>query len=315
MKTTLLFLALCSFYTQAYSAEADKQIATLAQISGKAQIFTQPSKSPHPEAQKQSATMAFFEGQYYLIKDAKIGDRVGNNNIVRTLPGSQTRVIYDNGDQFYVGSGTAYKIAWNDKKEDPAIMNLMYGRLRGVISKEGPRKKLIIRTHAAVMGVRGTDFYIADSGPEGETEVSVLRGAVEVENSHGKKSQIKTGMSATIHDKTETRETTREDLGGIQNASTLPTAEDKPNSAILELEKKAIQVTVKDIETYQPELFKKLSKNMDQINSVQDLNFKAVALVAETAPPAPLKRRKPKITELKDTDTADYYDKYFKEQK
>jgi hypothetical protein len=315
MKTTLLLLALCSYCTQVHSAEADKQIATLAQISGKAQIFTQPSKNPHPDAQKQSATMAFFEGQYYLIKDARVGDRVGNNNIVRTLPGSQTRVIYDNGDQFYVGSGTAYKIAWNEKKEDPAIMKFMYGRLRGVISKEGPRKKLTIRTHAAVMGVRGTDFYIADSGPEGETEISVLRGAVDVETPAGRKSLIKTGMSASIHEKTEIRETTKEDLGGIQIASTLPTSDIKPSTTILELEKKAIEVTVKDIQLYQPELFKKLNKNIDQINSVQDLNFKAVALVAETAPPAPLKRRKPKITELKETDSADYYDKYFKEQK
>jgi hypothetical protein len=165
------------------------------------------------------------------------------------------------------------------------------------------------------MGVRGTDFYIADSGPEGETEISVLRGAVDVETPAGRKSLIKTGMSASIHEKTEIRETTKEDLGGIQNASTLPTSDIKPSTTILELEKIAIEVTVKDIQLYQPELFKKLNKNIDQINSVQDLNFKAVALVAETAPPAPLKRRKPKITELKETDSADYYDKYFKEQK
>lgn len=314
MKPTLAFLL---FFPLVSFAADNPGVATLAQTQGKTQLFTKPSKKPYPEKSLKEGTMALFEGDYYLIQEAKVGDRVENGNILRTLPGAQTKVIYDNGDQFYVGPGTAYRITWNEgSKKLDTRMNLMYGRLRGVISKEGPRNKLQIKTRAATMGVRGTDFFIADNGPNGETEVSVLRGSVEVKPNAesakaGKVQEVKTGMSASVTEKLEIRQTTKEDLNGIQKASTLPQQE-PASPKIVELEKKAVDVTVKDMQTYQPDLYKQISAEVGNVTFAQQLNTKMIEVVAVKAPSAPPKRRKPRITELKDTDESDFYDKYFK---
>lgn len=314
MKTTLAVLL---FVPSLALAADNPAVATVAQTQGKTQIFTQPSKKPHESKSLKEGTMALFEGEYYVIQDAKVGDRVENGNIVRTLPGAQAKVLYDNGDQFYVGPGTAYRIAWNENAKPGKLdtkMNLMYGRLRGVVAKEGPRHKLQIKTRAATMGVRGTDFFIADNGPNGETEVSVLRGAVEVvpAKEKAKPQEIKTGMSASVTEKLEVRQTTKEDLSGIQKASTLPAPQEAAPPKIVELEKKAIDVTAKDMERYQPELFKQISAEMGNMTQAQQLNTKMIEIVAVKAPAAPPKRRKPRITELKDTDESDFYDKYFK---
>ena len=251
-----------------------------------------------------------------------MGDQVQKNTIIRTLPNAQVNIVYDNGDQFHMGPGTAYRVTWNEKTELEAKVKLMYGRLRGVISKDGPRQKVEIRTRSATMGVRGTDFFIADTGVNGETEISVLRGAVAV-TTDKKEQEVKTGMSATIstaqqQPKVEMRETTKEDLGGIQKASTITApvipqeSSAKLTSKITELEKKALTVTKKDIQLYQPELYKKMSADMSEVKNAQDLNSKMLTLVATTAPSAPPKRTKPRITELKDSEEGDVYDKYFK---
>ena len=90
------------------------------------------------------------------------------------------------------------------------------------------------------------------------------------------------------------------------------TPEAPPPAKITELEKKAIDVTTQDIKTYQPEIYKQLAAELSQVNQAQQLNSKLIELASVKAPAAPPKRRKPRITELKETDDADLYDKYFK---
>jgi len=324
MKSIGIILALFTVsFSFAQASQTHKQIATITQIQGQVQIFVNPSKKPIKDKSTDDGTMAFFEGEYYLIQKAKLGDQIQKDTIIRTLPNAQVNVVYDNGDQFHLGPGTAYRVTWNDKTELEARIKLMYGRLRGVISKDGPRQKVEIRTRSVTMGVRGTDFFIADTGTAGETEISVIRGSVAV-TADQKEQEVKTGMSATIlatektKAKVELRETTKEDLGGIEKASTitLPVipqeSPQKLTTKIAELEKKALTVTKKDIELYQPELFKKMSVDIGSVKNSQDLNTKMLTMVATSAPSAPPKRAKPRITEFKDSDEGDVYDKYFK---
>lgn len=334
------FTAALLFQTVSFAETkaAAKQVATFTQIEGKTQLFTRPSKIAYPEKSLKEGTMAFYEGDYYMIQPAKVSDSIPKGSIVRTLPGAHARIVYENGDQFYVGPGTSYRITWNDQTDLDANIQLLYGRLRGVISKEGPRKELKIRTKAATLGVRGTDFFIEDNGEKKGTEISVLRGAVEVTPTSGinqaKPTLVKTGMSATVAPaaiassgiksdkkpdekekiekselKVEVHTTSKEDLTAIQSASALPVT--KPaTEKLAQLEKKAIEVTVKDIELYQPGLFKKLVP--DEMRSIQELNSKMVTLAQAEAPSVPTKMRKPKTTELKNSDEGDVYDKYFK---
>ncbi len=164
-------------------AIASEQAGTITQLEGKVMLFTNPAKTPGSGGAKEGAR-ALFEGQYYLVRDAKLGDRVEQGNILRTPPAAKARVVFENGDQYNVGPGTAYKVSWKSDSQDPGAaspeVNLMYGKLRGIVAKGGPRSKLQVRTASATMGVRGTDFFIASQDEDKGTEVSIIRGAVEV---------------------------------------------------------------------------------------------------------------------------------------
>ena len=73
--TTCTFLLHLTMSLSALASEQSASIATLAQTEGKAQLFTHPSKKPFPEMSLKAGTMALFEGEYYLIQEAKLGDR------------------------------------------------------------------------------------------------------------------------------------------------------------------------------------------------------------------------------------------------
>jgi hypothetical protein len=314
MKIAVNILALISFLLVT-EAQADDHVATITQIQGEIQIYSDPSSKPKKNQSNESGKIVLFENQYFIVKNAKMGDRILNGNILRARPGSHAHVIFNNGDQIHIGPGSSYRVQWQENLEKKMKIDLMYGRLRGIISKEGPRQKAIIKTRSATMGVRGTDFFIADSGPKGETEISVLRGEVEVINDSTKKSiPLKTGMSAKVVQQAEIelRETNKEDLKGIQIASTVVGKEKPSNQKIAELEKKAVEVTLKDIKLYQPEIYQKISSDPKKLENLNDLNFKAVSLNMVNAPNAPAKRGKPNITELKDSDDQEVYQKYFK---
>jgi hypothetical protein len=290
------------------------QMATVVQVEGRAQLFTQPSKRLQAPSDADKGTIGLFEGNYYRINDLKTGARVENGNLLRTLPGAKAKVIYDNGDQIYVGPGSSYRISWNEQGKGVPEIELKYGRMRGVISKEGPRRKIIIRTRSAVMGVRGTDFFIDEGGGLEETSVRVLRGAVEVAPLKGKPQVVETGMTAEVGPKVETvevRKISREDLGEIRVASTLKGVKEEVSAELKSLEKKAVEVTLKDIEIYQPEVLKSISKDSGSILDPVEINAKVVDVAAVTAPSVPKKRR-PGLQELMGPDGVDYYEKYFK---
>lgn len=266
---------------------AGDQIGTLTQLEGDITLFSNPSKTLHKEGSDKPR--ALFEGEYYLFEKPKVGDRVQLGNIVRTALGSKVRVVFDNGDQFNVGPGTAYRVFWDkDSAKGQTEVKLMYGKLRGVIEKGGPRSQLKVRTRSATMGVRGTDFFIAENPKDGETEISVIRGSVEVkaeapkgtpEAEEPKAQEIPSGFSATIVAQPEVmtpaktttaqaadgakaapiaplvvpvieiRKTTQEDLSGIKKSSELAKAPEAPVTQSKELTQKLEKLESKAVET------------------------------------------------------------------
>ena len=297
-------------------------------------IFSHPGKSvqgPPPHA--------LFEGEYYSVQDAKPGDKLDNGNIIRTAPGSAAKVVYDNGDQFQVGSGTAYRVSLPKAKGAPQI-NLLYGKLRAVVEKGGPRTGMKIKTRSATMGVRGTDFFIADGGSKG-TEIAVLRGEVEVkpEGSKAQAAKIPAGYTADIAapppveekkemkkgevakkvepapvQAVEVRKVTQEDLAGIKKVAEAAKAESTIKAAVKEeeqlkkLEAKAGEATMRDIQKTDPKLYEEVKRQ--GIASADALNEKVIQKVAVTAPSAP-EKRKPYMSELEDLENG-AYDHYFK---
>ncbi len=179
-------------------AQAGPQVGTITSIQGIVKLFHSPGEEmegPPPHV--------LFENEYFSVRDVKVGDRLENKNILRVSPGSSAKVIYDNGDMITVGSSTAYRINW--KKDDvkaETTINMMYGKIRGVVAKGGPRSRLKVKTASATMGVRGTEFFVADGGPEKGTEISILRGSVDVkvgnDEAKSKPVEVKAGQYAEI---------------------------------------------------------------------------------------------------------------------
>lgn len=345
------FLIHCTIVLLAVSAEslASDQIGTVTQTEGTVKIFTHPSRKLHGEGDDKTPR-ALFQGEYYRVKDAQIGDRVEKGNILRTAPGAKARIVFDNGDQYNVGGGTAYRVFWDkDAKNAKNEIQLMYGKLRGVVEKGGPRTRLTIKTKSATMGVRGTDFFIAEDA-EGATEVSILRGAVEVKplTPEAKAIEVKAGFSASVAatpavpatttaspameiapteetqvqefkpaQMVELRRTTQEELTGIQKSSDIAAMkmEDLKAEAKPEVAQLVQELEKKAVETVIQDVKASDPKLYAQIKempvkSTAEINQLAVQTLVKDAPKAPAKR-KPYKSELEDLE-GESYKKYFK---
>jgi hypothetical protein len=344
-ENTFLATALSLLCLHALSSPAlgNPQVAVVTQLEGNAKIFTNPSKTLDVNSQAPGAQV-LFEGEYFKVRTLKLGDQIERGNIVRTALGAKAKVVYPNGDQFSIGPGTAYRIHWDDKKPGEAQLSLMFGKFRGIVEKGGPRSKFQVRTRSATMGVRGTDFFVADQGSTGESEISVVRGSVEVKSSTAtaatKPVEVKAGNTVEVapppppkvDSKTgtktavvapppviEVRQTTQEDLKAIQKSSEIKMKKEDIEKAkaanpelarnLETLEKKAVETTLKDIKTHDPKLYAKLQTQT--ITDVAQINTQVVETAVKAAPKAPPKR-KPYKSELEDLEEG-AYERYFKE--
>lgn len=341
MKRSVLFPLNLSFLVLVFSFNsfASDDVASVTQVSGDVRIFSHPGQTvqgPAPHAK--------FEGEFFSVRFAEVGDKVEAGNIIRVGITGKARLVYANGDQINVGSGSAYRV---QKLSGPPTLKLMYGKIRGVISKKGPRRRLRVRTHSATMGVRGTDFFISDQGPRGGTEVSVLRGQVQVEPEvrTEKKVVVNKGFSAAVAPKeeqkkvvqrnaekkeaekkagkvlpqlekkvVELRQTNKVDLAVVHRASTIAQEEErqekvdeKTQKKIADLEKKAVEMTLTDIRETDQKLFAKISQK--PVQAVSEINSAVVREVFEKAPsPDPSRPFKGDLEDLED----DAYRRYFK---
>jgi hypothetical protein len=317
---TLVSLLICS------SVIAANHVGIIVKKQGKAELLTNPSskvvgKGPH----------VLFEGKYYTLKKVRLGLKVGNGSVVKTGKGAKLKIVYKNGDQFNIGEGTAYRVAWTKKKvkgkSDASTVSLMYGSIRGIVNKKGPRSGMKVKTRHAVMGVRGTDFHIGQAGSAGKSSVSVLRGKVAVVLKPKKAIEVSQGFSAElkkeVKNKTskksnsrkaastmELSKTTKNELTSIQSDSKIVTSKTdekvslKVQKELVKLEKKAVENTLSDIKDYDPALYKSLKDK--KITNIDEINNVVVAKVEETAPE---KRVKVNIDDL--DLGANVYDKYF----
>jgi hypothetical protein len=183
----------------------------------------------------------------------------------------------------------------------------MYGSIRGIVNKKGPRSGMKVKTRHAVMGIRGTDFHIGQAGSAGKSSVSVLRGKVAVADIFKPKKAIEVlqGFSAELKKEVKTKtskksklketastmelsKTTKNELTSIQSDSAIVTSKDdekvslKVQKELVKLEKKAVENTLSDIKDYDPELYKSLKKR--KISNVDEINNAVVAQVEESAP-------------------------------
>lgn len=323
------------------TALASDQVGTLTQVRGEVKLFTDPSK-----ALPKNPPRALFEGEYYTVVEAKIGDRILWGNVLRTSPGAQAKVVFDNGDQFTLGPGSSYRVFWDkDALDGKPRVELSYGQFRGVVAKGGPRSRFNIRTKSATMGVRGTDFFVESEPATGETQLSVLRGSVEMtpraadaQAPYKASIEVKAGFSGEVTSKKgaqksaqkdekttglrlDLRRTTQEDLVVIQKSTSVSRTAIRdsvvsPEPATVKqveaLEKKAVESTLKDIQAADPKLYAQITESAKSspISTIEVLNTATLQSIAREAPKAPPVRHKAQRKELEDVAPADY-DKYF----
>lgn len=139
-----------------------------------------------------------FEGKKYFYRKSKVAQKVYANEILLSGPNGRAKIIYVNGDQFFLGPSSMVSVPEiSNTKKKPSI-DLIYGKMRAVIHPKKELSGLRIKTKAAVMGVRGTDFIGVHHDSVG-TFTTVLRGKVEVKSSFSaKKIVVEKGATGKI---------------------------------------------------------------------------------------------------------------------
>lgn len=139
-----------------------------------------------------------YQGKYFTFQPIKIGASFRPGDIIHTSPNGRARVAFSNGDQITVGPSTSYQNnAQSADESETNIMHLFYGKIRSFISKRKSNDRIKVKTSTVTAGVRGTDFYMSHHPTKG-TEVTVLRGLIDVRSENSESAQIKAGQTAQI---------------------------------------------------------------------------------------------------------------------
>jgi hypothetical protein len=134
------------------------------------------------------------------MRSLKSGDPVYRQDLINTASDGSVKILFNDDSIMDLGPSSLFKVAQFDAKSRPeerkVQMDLEYGKIRASVNQKiGPRGRFFIRTRAATMGVRGTEFYVMSDilGAQGgqpdpeakapappKTEIVVTEGKVEV---------------------------------------------------------------------------------------------------------------------------------------
>jgi len=119
-------------------------------------------------------------GRSAAVLEAKKGDPVIQNDLVRTEKGGRARITLEDQSILSLGSQAELRIQSHNARSQQTALQLQYGRIRAEvasITRDGGRFEL--RTPTAVAGVIGTDFGV-DSRVPGVTGFLCISGIVQI---------------------------------------------------------------------------------------------------------------------------------------
>ena len=122
-------------------------------------------------------------GRTATTTDAKKGDEVIWNDLIKTERGGRARITLADQSILSLGSQSDLRIVKHDARSQQTALTMTYGRVRAEVAKitrQGGGFEL--RTPTAVAGVIGTDFGI-DSEPASGSTFVCISGLVQVSNS------------------------------------------------------------------------------------------------------------------------------------
>ena len=164
--------------------------AMLAALAAPAWAAPTPSPAPPNIGPKAGAITALLPvakivrgtGKTSVTSDAKKGDDLVWNDLVKTEKGGRARITLADQSILSLGSQAELRIVRHDAKSQQTSLQMAYGRVRAQvanITRDGGKFEL--RTPTAVAGVIGTDWGVESSPTSGDTFVC-LAGAVQISN-------------------------------------------------------------------------------------------------------------------------------------
>jgi hypothetical protein len=140
------------------------------------------------------------------VRFLKPSDPVFREDVINTDSNGSVKILFQDQSIMDLGHSSLFKVEEFENKPNPeerkVEMSLGYGRIRAAINQKiGTLGKFKIKTRAATMGVRGTEFYVMseiEDSPAGngsksasgvdqslKTQVVVTEGKVEVSPAKG----------------------------------------------------------------------------------------------------------------------------------
>ncbi len=163
------FLILVFAFTYSIFASANKPCGQVIQTTGRVDILKAQNNTDLERYAKA------IKAPYELLC----------TDVIVTQSGSRAKIKFANG---IITLGPNTRIAINKvvrNTNNPSILNLTYGKIRTFFDSEEAQKQkeaqFKVKTSTAVIGVRGTDFYVKFDPNKDITKQATLKGQVEVE--------------------------------------------------------------------------------------------------------------------------------------
>lgn len=248
-------------------AMAGPALPTVVGLKGDAKVLTKKGEN---------LPALLYEGEKYFYFRPKIGQQIEVGNLISCSSDCRIKLVYPSGTSIYVAPGTTFQVlkAEEGSKGESSILQLLYGRIRSVVSKTHT-SQWSIRTRSAVSGVRGTDFLTHHIQGQG-TEVSVLSGKVEVQSLEGAKATValtpNQSTTQDAHGDFTAQPLTKAQVLTALETTVVPVA--PAEAGIQDLDAKSKAVTIDEIRQSQPEVFREI-KDPERLN-MEELNRKLI---------------------------------------
>jgi hypothetical protein len=132
-----------------------------------------------------------IEGDKIVVVKTPEGNRVAGRGTairfgdrVRTGPRASAKIRYPDGSKLLIGRATEMEVV--EGRGGVQTNQVNAGEIRGIIKKpkdptaQAGRPRFVVRSRAAVMGVRGTDFVFSLDPAAAKSQVHTLDGVVDV---------------------------------------------------------------------------------------------------------------------------------------
>jgi FecR protein len=136
---------------------------------------------PQTEGQRAGQITALIPAVKRNTQTAKVNEELRWNDLLTTGPTGRARAGLTDGSILSVGSDSELLIVQHDSVSQQTSLQMNFGKVRShVVKITKPGGKFELETPNAVIGVIGTDFYVAYEPQEEKTTVICYEGRVSV---------------------------------------------------------------------------------------------------------------------------------------